>query len=59
MKEYTLREIQTLTIEQKDELMSTTCKLGYKTAGSKPRFVAQTVSMPIAEYNKLKGENNE
>ena len=56
MKQYTLRQIQDLPFEEKAKVLSNPCELGLRTSGPKSKFKVEGVYLPLAEYEKLKGE---
>lgn len=56
MKQYTLRQIQDLPLEEKLEFLKEPRELGVKTAGPKGELIVKGVYLPLAEYEKLKGE---
>lgn len=56
MKQYTLRQIQDLPFKEKDKVLSNPCELGFRTSGPKSKFKVEGVYLPLAEYEKLKGE---
>ncbi len=57
MKQYTLRQIQDLPLDEKLDFLKSPRELGVKTAGPKGEFEVKGVYLPMSEYEKLKGES--
>ena len=55
MKQYTLRQIQDLPLNEKLDFLKKPRELGVKTAGPKGEFEVKGVYLPLDEYKRLKG----
>lgn len=56
MKQITPRELKEMKKTECDELLKSPFELGKKEAGRGAEFFPKGVYLPLAEYEKLKGE---